>query len=177
MSTAKGVVEKIQTTDYQGKAMYNLTVSGERYGFGSNKPKCSEGDTVTFEYEQKGAYKNGNSKTVEVVAHATSQPYASAINGPAGVDYRGKTTATQTTISKQAALNSAIAFVNGLVNLEAVPGITKTMKAEERYDIMEALVYTKTKEFYKQSTGDAFPEDVEEVVEQVTQKSAAGGWQ
>ena len=170
MSTAKGVVEKIA----QFGAMFNLTVSGERYGFGSNKPNCNEGDTIEFEYtlDKSGKYKNGVTKSVKVVAGA---PAASA--SVTSVGGYGKTTATQTTISKQAALNSAIAFVNGLVNLEAVPGITKTMKAEERYDIMEALVYTKTKEFYKQSTGDAFPEDVEEAIEQVTQKSAAGGWQ
>lgn len=174
MSNTTGTVESISTRDFNGKTMYNLKVSGEMYGFGSNKPNCKEGDFISFEYEQKGAYRNGNSKTVKVTSAGTG----AASTGSTGY-VGGKTTATQTTISKQAALNSAIAFVNGLVAVEAVPGITKTMKAEERYGLMEALVYTKTKEFYKQSTGEDFPEDVDARAEDLVTKGTGtnGGWQ
>ena len=153
MSNGKGVVESIKTFDAAGgKTMYNLTVGGERYGFGSNKPNCNEGDTIEFEYESKGQYKNGNSKSVTVVAKSTG----AASSG--GGSY-GKTPATQTTISKQAALNSALAFVNILVAAEAVPGVTKTAKSEDKYGILESLVVEKTHEYYAQSTGTEWPEE------------------
>lgn len=154
MSNGKGVVEKIgEFSAAGGKTMYNLTISGERYGFGSNKPNCNEGDTIEFEYESKGQYKNGNSKSVVVVAKA-----AAGATSSGGGSY-GKTTATQTTISKQAALNSALAFVNILVAAEAVPGVTKTAKAEDKYGILESLVVEKTHEYYAQSTGTEWPEE------------------
>ena len=174
MSNTTGTVESISTRDYKGKPMYNLKVSGAMYGFGFKKPECKEGDTITFDWEPNGDYKNGVAASVKVVAGGSN-----VTNLPASTGYSGKTTATQTTISKQAALNSAIAFVNGLVAVEAVPGITKTMKAEERYGLMEALVYTKTKEFYKQSTGEDFPEDVDARAEDLVTKGTGtnGGWQ
>lgn len=153
MSNGKGVVEKIgEFKSASGATMYNLTISGDRFGFGSNKPNCNEGDTIEFEYEQKGQYKNGNSKSVTVVAKSAG-PVSSG-----GGSY-GKTPATQTTISKQAALNSALAFVNILVAAEAVPGVTKTAKAEDKYGILESLVVEKTHEYYAQSTGAEWPEE------------------
>lgn len=153
MSNGKGVVEQIQEFKApSGAIMYNLTISGDRYGFGSNKPNCNEGDTIEFEFEQKGKFSNGNSKSVKVVAKSTG----TASSG--GGSY-GKTPATQTTISKQAALNSALAFVNILVAAEAVPGVTKTAKSEDKYGILESLVVEKTHEYYAQSTGTEWPEE------------------
>lgn len=156
MSNGKGVVEKIaEFPSAGGKIMYNLTISGDRFGFGSNKPNCNEGDTIEFEYESKGQYKNGNSKSVTVVAKAAAGSSGSVGGGSS----YGKSPTTQTTISKQAALNSALAFVNILVAAEAVPGVTKTAKAEDKYGILESLVVEKTHEYYAQSTGTEWPEE------------------
>lgn len=156
MSNGKGVVEKIgEFKSASGATMYNLQISGDRFGFGSNKPPCSEGDTIEFEYEQKGQYKNGNSKSVVVVAKSV----AGASGSVGGGRSYGKDPATQTTISKQSALNSALAFVNTLVLADAVPGVTKTAKAEDKYGILESLVVEKTHEYYAQSTGTEWPEE------------------
>lgn len=155
MSKATGVVESIKAFG-DVKKMYSVTVSGKRYGFGSYPPKCEVGDEVEFLYEQKGEYMNADNRSLVVIAKATAASLTSA--AVAGSKSYGKDPATQTTISKQAALNSAIAFVNILAHMDAVPGVTKTAKPEDRYAILEGIVTEKTKEFYFQSTGTEFPE-------------------
>jgi len=66
--------------------------------------------------------------------------------------------ARQETISKQSALNSAVAFVAACVAADALPGVGAKATAEAKYDLIEGLVDRKMREFFAFSTGAPLPE-------------------
>lgn len=141
MSKVTGVVEKVLDFKTARGVMYSIKVNDTLYGMGSNKPKCNVGDTVSFTYTEKGQYKNVDTKAgIEVMA---GPPAASAGSGGGG-GYQDK----QVVISRQSALNSALQFVEILVAADAVPGVGKTTKVEDKYAILEQLVNEKAEEFY-----------------------------
>lgn len=152
MAQVTGIVQQIKKFPApSGATMYSVVVDGASYGWGSYPPKCSEGETVTFDVVERGQYKNAVAKSLRVTAKATeasvSKALASAASAGAAADNR------QSVISKQAALNSALAFTELLIQAEAVPGITKTTKAEDKYNILNALVLEKMAEYYHLNTG------------------------
>lgn len=164
-----GVVEGIKDfTTAAGKTMYSVKLGGVFYGFGGYAPKCSVGDSVSFDATANGKYWNAESKTLEILGKATPATIAQAARSDAN-DPRQKT------IARQSALNSAIAFINICASLEAIPGLTKTMKTEDRYQLLDALVMEKVAEYYLTSTG-TFYEPVEGSEAPSAGEAKVAGW-
>lgn len=129
--------------------MYDFALSnGERVGAGKFKPKGIEsGDYIAYDTVAKGKYLNFAPGSV------------SKIDKPAGVEAPSKSPTfvpsadkRQETISKQAALNSALTFVGLLSAAEALP-MPKSTKASDKADILLDIVNHYTGHFYTQATG------------------------
>lgn len=137
--------------------MYDLIMSnGDKLGVGKFPPKgFAAGDYVQYEFTQNGNFKNLTPGSLSKLPKpegvvAPSAPVQSS--GPVSYDAR------QTVISKQAALNSAIALVGVLAQTESIPGITKSLAMDKRADVILEVVNQFTADFYKQSTGETFTE-------------------
>lgn len=171
MSKISGVVDAVKSFPTKGGAtMYSLIVNGDRYGCGSREPSCKPGDTVTFDMIQKGEYKNIEMRSLVVEAGV---PRAAAKQSVGG----GFSDNRQETISKQAALNTAISFVKMVVDAGALPGNTAKLSTEDKYGIIEALVDRKVQEFYEFSTGSALAEGPSKSDSAgVKEDPAAGEW-
>jgi hypothetical protein len=81
---------------------------------------------------------------------------------------------------RQNALSSAVAWVVGLMAADAVPGITKTMKAEDKYGLYHALLVETADEFFTanikgQSLANGTAEGSESRAEQAAGKAATDG--
>ena len=153
MSNVTGIVNEVKAFPTKtGSTMYSLIVDGTRYGLGSTAPGCKIGDTVSFDVVEKNGYMNVAPRTLKTVASggagAAVKQVAQAANAN---DVR------QDTISKQAASNTAIAFVNMLVGADAIPGVTAKMDPAKKYDILEALVEKKAADFFAFATGKSLP--------------------
>ena len=158
MSQVTGVVTDIpQITTKCGKTMYSIVVNGDRFGIGMYPPKCSVGDTVTFTMSMNGQYKNAEPKTIVVSAGVPRQDVAQVgktaeAAGP--VRGYGKSDEVQDTISKQSALNTAIAFVKLAQEAGALPA---PAKAKDKLEALDAIVKQYAREFYGFSTGKELP--------------------
>lgn len=152
MQTIEGYVEAIipkQTST--GKTMYNMRVAGQSFGVGMYPPRCKEGDYVTFTMTMNGNFKNVERNTLSVKAGMPPAPAVAP--APTGGKNPMFSDDRQEVISKQAALNSAIATVAILANTEALPGITKTAKAGDKMAVVQAAIDEFTCQYYEQSTG------------------------
>jgi hypothetical protein len=148
LSNVKGVVEAVKEFPSSRGTMYSIKVDGELYGTGSKQPSCNTGDIVAFRFTENGKYKNVDLKSFSVEAQATQQ---------IGKPTSGGFDARQEIISRQSALNSALAFVHVLALADAIPGVGKTTKPEDKYGIIEALVAEKASEYHAASTSGASP--------------------
>lgn len=146
MSNVTGKIAFIdpRSTDYG--TMYSIKVDGEKYSTGKIKPPASVGDTVSFEYEMNGKYRNANMKTFEVVPGGGNA--APSVGGAATRSYAESQDGRQNSIVRQNALSSAVAFLGVLASMDAIPGIGKTMKAEDKYGLINALLIETADEFF-----------------------------
>lgn len=149
-SVISGVIQAIETRDVSGgKKAYSIRVGGEAYGAGLYAPKAKEGDYVTFNLDESRGYKNverGSLKVGKAPAGAAAAPAASTYVAP-----KGGFDARQDAISRQAASNTAISFMELLFKAEALPlGKTK------RQEAMETLLHKYEQEFYERNTGVAW---------------------
>ena len=161
MAQVKGVVQAIETKQVSGgtKTAYSIVVGGQGYGAGLFKPKCKEGDYVTFEVEMNGNYKNvaRNSLSVSDYKPApedTPAPTKSAAKST-GVDWDAKAKADaerQDTISRQASSNSAIAFMQIMSANDAL-GLPKSTAKGAQAKALTALLRKLEVEFYERNTG------------------------
>lgn len=142
-------VNEIQAKDTSVGTMYDYVLSdGNKVGAGKFKPKGIEvGDYIEYEFVQKGNFKNFKPGSVSKLDQPAGVTPPSAAPGfvPSG-DKR------QETISKQAAVNTALTFVNLLASTDALP-IPKTAKPAEKADLIQEVVDHYTGHFYKQATG------------------------
>lgn len=148
------IVEEVYTFNSTAGTLYGLKIEGEQYGTYKTKPLASAGDTVSFRYKVNGKYKNVDMKTLEVVAGVP--PQQAAVQGNNGVAKRPYVD-NQPIIARQAALNTAIAFVAVLARTDALPGIKKTSTPEDKYSVIEVLVNEKADEFYRASMAGVAP--------------------
>lgn len=157
----QGFVVRIDENITQYGKMYNIAMDdGKSYGVGKFPPKgISAGDYVKFEATQKPGSKFWN-----VAAGSLSKqdkPAGVAVATPAR-SYGSKNDsfdARQTTISKQAALNSALTFTSLLVSAGALPIAKKDLTTDKAADAIHGVVDHYTDLFYKQSTGEDFPRE------------------
>lgn len=148
MSNVKGRVDDVYSYDTSYGTMYGMVVDGQKYGLGKTKPRASAGDYVSFAYTTKGNFKNVDTKTFTVEAGTPTPATPSENPSPSnsGTGYSSDT--RQNSIVRQSSLEYAIRFLSVLVAAEAVPGVTKTMKAEDRYNILQALLVETADEFF-----------------------------
>jgi hypothetical protein len=133
-----------------GAMMYAMVVDGNRYGVGNKPPAAKPGDTVSFTATQNGNFLNADVKTLTVVANAAAAvASAGGLSKPVGTasgDYK------QDVISRQAAYNTAIAFVQLAVDAGAIPGVGPKTSAVEKYSLLEAMVDQKAEELLQINT-------------------------
>lgn len=185
MAQVKGVVQAIETKQVSGgtKTAYSIVVGGQGYGAGLFKPKCKEGDYVTFEVEMNGNYKNvaRNSlsvsdykPTAEDAPSKTSAATSGYSNKSTGVDWDAKAKADaerQDTISRQASSNSAIAFMQIMSANDAL-GLPKSTAKGAQAKALTALLRKLEVEFYERNTGKVW---VDITPKQKQETEQAGG--
>lgn len=158
-SIVTGVVQEVQTRNTTAGIMYNLKVAGKSYGYGKFPPKCKAGDTVTFGLVYRGEYANVDTKNIQVTpgTGATSLPTVTAAPSDTGgiikeywENKEKADVAKQNIIERQAALNTAVAFVSFLASTGALPPVAKSKDAEE---VMTATLFHYRDLFLAESTG------------------------
>lgn len=176
MSQISGVIQAIETRSVAGgKTAYSIRVGGESYGAGLYAPKAKEGDYVTFGLDESRGYRNVERGTLKVgkAPKGEAAPAAATYAAPkSGFDAR------QDAISRQAASNTAIGFLELLLKAEALPlGKTK------RQEAVETMLHKYEQEFYERNTGVAWKdispnkkEDVEEGEEEEVETPDDAQW-
>lgn len=170
----QGFLERIDVKETQYGKMYDLVVAGKKYGAGKFPPKgVVAGDYVQFEATQKPGsnfWNVGAGSLSKLDKPAGVAPAAAAPSGGGSYDDR------QTVISKQAALNSALTFVQLLVAADALPIAKKDMTTAKAADAMNGVVDHYTDVFYKQSTGQDFPREDAAPFDMNKTEAADGSW-
>lgn len=129
--------------------MYDLVFSdSNRVGVGKFQPK----NAVVGEYYSYDITMNGNFKNLKPGSLSKLDKPAGVTPPSAAPNFVPSGDKRQETISKQAAVNTALAFVNLLVSTDALP-IPKTAKSAEKADLIQETVDHYTGHFYKQATG------------------------
>ena len=138
----EGTVDRVLKKDTVAGVMYDLVVNGETYGAGKGLPPCKEGDSVCFDVTYRGKYPNIARDTLEVVIGEPGKP-REASKAPPGTTPQlsppRPQTSVQDVISRQAASNAAIAWMQVLVAGNAIP-ITASAKPEARQAMLDSLL-------------------------------------
>ena len=158
MPEATGVVQDVQQYPTKIGPMYNVILGDGRYGVGKENPGDLAGKTVTFNYVEKGQYKNVMGKITVLAsgeAKVVTGNAAKAVAGAAGAAEYITDSQKQKVISRQAARNSAIAAVGVLHAAGALPAVTKTAKLS---DVILGFIDKLTEEYFQYSmTGTIQP--------------------
>lgn len=155
MAEITGVVQEIQVRDVAGgKKSYDIVVAGQKYGAGLYAPKCSVGDYVKFELDEARGYKNVGRNTLKV---SKNKPPAEAVAEATATAPKVSTTGgtfdtRQDTISRQSAMNSALAFMT-LAGAHEALGLPAATAKGKRIEVLEAMLKKYTSEFYEANTG------------------------
>lgn len=147
-----GVVQEvIRRSLNNGKSAYDIVVAGDKYGAGLFAPKCKEGDYVTFDVQYNGNFKNVERGTLKVSAN---KPANTGGSSPAQNVRAASNSfdARQDAISRQAASNTAIAWLSMLHSAGALPIATSKSKGSQQ-EAMDVLRRQYEKEFYESNTG------------------------
>lgn len=146
MAQVTGVVQVVKDKQTSiGKTAWDIKVGGQWYGAGLFKPDIQEGDYVSFDYVVSGNFKNierGTLKKGKVPEGSAAKAVNSAMSN---FDTR------QDAISRQAASNTAIAWVTFLASNGAIqlPARSKGA-AQEGWDTILAEY---ERRFYEKNTG------------------------
>lgn len=158
MSEVTGVLQDIQSrTVAGGKTAYDIVVAGQKYGAGFFKPKANVGDYVTFVEVANGNFKNVERGTLKASANKPAG-YAEPSAAPAAASKSGVRAAVtsfdtrQDAISRQAASNTAIAWVTFLQNAGALN--IPTSKKGQAQAIFDTLREEYEVKFYERNTGN-----------------------
>lgn len=153
MSNVKGVIQSITTRSTRAGDMADIQVAGQRYGAGLVKYlKCKEGDYVTFDVEENGNFKNVARNSMKV---SKNKPPAEAVAEAKATASKGGFDARQDAISRQAASNTAIAWMTFLQSAEAInipASQAKTKGGSMAY--LDTLRREYEREFYEANTGN-----------------------
>lgn len=144
-----GKVQDIKSRTTKFGDMFDIVVDGASYGAGKYAPRgVVAGDFVTFEVEVNGNYKNVKRNTLSKVANPSTEQVAASAK--ATTVNKANDDARQDIISKQAALNTAVAFVNVLLSNGAVP---LPSKGADKAGAVEAMLMKYAAQFFGLSTG------------------------
>lgn len=170
MASITGVLSAIYENDTAYGKMYNISVEGVTYGIGKEPPKAKAGDTINFEATQKGRFWNVAPGSIKVSpSDASAPPQQQYAKQPAASNQRD---ATQHVISKQAARNSAIAFLQAAVAAGAGPKIP----AKGGFSALLALCDELTEQYYNYAMGiEPKPEVYSEAPAETEEEDEAAG--
>lgn len=185
MSIVTGVVQSVTKVQRGANEMADIQVAGQRYGAGLTRYlKCKEGDYVTFEVEENGNFKNVKRNTLRV---SKNKPPAEALEEAKATATKGNSfDQRQDAISRQAASNTAIAWLSFLQTAEAIniPATqAKTKGGSMAY--LDTLRREYEKEFYEANTGNVWKsiapnkdeEEYEEAVEDSSDAADDSPWE
>lgn len=148
-----GILQDIKSRQTSFGTMYDLVVDGSSYGNGKYAPRgVALGDTVSFDVEVKGNYKNVAARTLQKVAAQAQQEIAGAIGLQRNMPQRsaGSDGDRQAVISRQAALNTACSILEMALDNEA---IALPAKPNERYAVLKTALFDLVNICHKFSTG------------------------
>lgn len=152
MAQVSGVIQQIKTKKVGAKqtTAYDLNVNGQWYGYGFYAPKANEGDYVTFEATQNGNFHNVERGTLKVGKAPADQ--GKQATGGSVKQAVGSYDARQDAISRQAASNTAIAWLTLLHNAGALPAGSKSKGSQQ--EALDVIRREYEKEFYESNTGN-----------------------
>lgn len=126
---------------YVGQKNGNTNVkldNDEWYGFYKvNSVNFSKGDVISFDFTQRGNFKNGDIKTVEVSNSANNNTNSDAPRPN-----------NQDVIRYQSARNTAVAFLKLAHDADALP---LPAKKGDKYDALQGLFYELTDKFFAEA--------------------------
>ena len=146
-----GVIQQLKSKQTKIGEMWDINVNGDWFGVGKYKPKAKEGDYVTFTPEYNGNFKNVERGTLKVSANKpanTGSTQASSNVRAASNSFDAR----QDAISRQAASNTAIAWLTMLHTAGALPVSTSKSKGGQQ-EALDVLRRQYEKEFYEANTG------------------------
>lgn len=142
MANVTGYVKFIDERETSVGKMYDINVDGTKIGVGKFAPKVKVGDYVSATFSENGRYKNLDRNGLQVLpAPAAGGPKPSS--GGSSQSFDGR----QEVISRQAASNTAIAWIDMLFKADALP-VVKASK-DKKAELMDELRLKYTAEFYK----------------------------
>jgi hypothetical protein len=158
MAEITGIIQSIIEKQTNAGVMADIVVGGEKYGAGLKKfLKAKEGDYVKFTLDDARGFKNVERNSLKV---SQGKPPAEAVEQAAATKARvaGAVSgfdARQDAISRQAASNTAIAWMQLLASQDALPKATAKAKgsAAQALDLVREE-YEKT--FYERNTGQEY---------------------
>jgi hypothetical protein len=134
MPTATGVVEYAGVKNGNGNCKLD---DGNWYSFYKQVPTFEKGDTVSFDYAQKGTFRNGKIDTVVVM------------KGEGGTKAGSKDVpSNQDVIRYQAARNTAVQLLQLAASQDALP---LPAKKADKYDALMGMFYELTDTFYSEA--------------------------
>lgn len=157
MAQVAGVVQEIQERPVAGgKTAYNVVVGGQGYGAGLYAPKAKVGDYVEFEVDEARGYKNVARGTLRVSANKGPAPATAAAQAAPAKPNTSVYDNRQDIISRQAAANTALQFLNLAVTTGALELPKSTSKKGAALDALDTLVHKYTEVFYERATGTEY---------------------
>jgi len=166
MPLCKGNVVEV----YEKNNIFSVKMDDDqRYGFYKTNMNHVKGKYISFQWTQKGDFRNANDKTIEVISDAVGVSSSSNSNTAAFVSRpsAGGRSDTQTAIQHQASRNAAIAFVGMCLQAGVVPLPTKVGDKLDAVaglvDVFTARYFTSTDETVAAGGMDA---DIVKAVEQ-----------
>lgn len=147
-------LSKIEKRDTAAGVMTDFFFSdGNKVGAGKFPPKfATEGEYYAYDFVEKGQYKNLVAGSLKGLPKPQGVAAPAAAKAPA-VSY-GKSSETQETISRQAAANTAIAYLKILVDTDSLP-VAKAAKAKKA-DLMDEILREYMDKFHRWSTHKPF---------------------
>ena len=172
---AQGYISAINEKDTTAGKMYDFMIDGKRIGAGKFPPKgFAAGDYVNYEVDQKGNFLNLRSGSMSKATPPAGVPSPSAAPARSSGSVGGYDS-RQEVISKQAAANTALTFLNLLASQDAIPMPSKATK-DKKADLIEAVLYEYIGKFYKLATGQDF-EFPEPTAKDLSSAEEGDNWQ
>lgn len=168
----QGRVDYINERDTKVGKMYSIKVGGTNYGVGKYPPRgIEQGDMVEFGVSWNGNYANVERGTLRK-AEGGSAPPPSAPAGRSGPQKVNSYDDRQTVISKQAALNTALSFLELALKAEKLP---VPAAKNQGFGYLRTLWMEEAAKLYELNTGEEWEmpeEDIEEEAPRPTRKKA-----
>lgn len=151
--SAEGVVQEVRAYQTKAGQMYSIKMNGVDYSTGKTKPEVTGGDRISLTYVENGQYKNADLRSITVL-QKQAEPSVGTKEIQQGSPY-GKSSEQQIIISRQAARNTAIQYLELLRNVEAIPFPASAGTPKKRFDIMAILLEQLTQDFFDYSQGNS----------------------